>query len=213
MYHDTKNRTWCACYWPPTEFDKGWRVQCVSKVWTVRSTLRVCGTTSRRQLKAFHWKFWAVNSHGRLRSSICRRRPKTSWFNVEFKWRGSNSNANRSEYFKLNKLVKKSSNIDDKNWVIRVATDLSRKQRVRANNWKFGLRSRKSLGKVRGNRLYLLGTRMVKWSQILTARRIVERALYWAPQSSTIKCQSHWHWWGADSAQLRLSFLFWRTTN
>ena len=41
----------------------------------------------------------------------------------------------------------------------------------------------------------------------------VERALYRAPQSSTIKCQPYWHWWCANPVQLRLSFLFWRTTN
>ena len=42
----------------------------------------------------------------------------------QFKRRDPNSDANRSAYSKLNKLVKKSSKVDDNNWAIRVATDL-----------------------------------------------------------------------------------------
>ena len=42
----------------------------------------------------------------------------------KFKRKDPNSDANRSEYSKLNKLVKKSSRIDDNNWATRVATDL-----------------------------------------------------------------------------------------
>ncbi|KAL5266167.1 hypothetical protein ACHWQZ_G006724 [Mnemiopsis leidyi] len=42
----------------------------------------------------------------------------------EFKRRDPNSDANRSEYSRLNKLVKKSSKLDDNNWAVRVATDL-----------------------------------------------------------------------------------------
>ena len=42
----------------------------------------------------------------------------------QFKRRDPNSDANRSEYSKLNKLVKKSSKIDDNNWAVRVATEL-----------------------------------------------------------------------------------------
>ena len=45
----------------------------------------------------------------------------------QFKRRDPNSNANRSELFKLNKLVIiKSGMIDDKNWAIKVATDLEK---------------------------------------------------------------------------------------
>ena len=43
---------------------------------------------------------------------------------AQFKRRDPNSDANRSEYSKLNKLVKKSSKLDDNNWAVRVATDL-----------------------------------------------------------------------------------------
>ena len=42
----------------------------------------------------------------------------------EFKRRDPNSDANRSEYSKLNKLVKKSSKTDDNNWALRMADDL-----------------------------------------------------------------------------------------
>ncbi|MCP4473446.1 MAG: reverse transcriptase family protein [Gammaproteobacteria bacterium] len=42
----------------------------------------------------------------------------------EYKRRDPNSDANRSEYSRLNKLVKKSSKIDDNNWALRMATDL-----------------------------------------------------------------------------------------
>ena len=42
----------------------------------------------------------------------------------EFKRRDPNSDANRSEYSKLNKLVKKSSKTDDNNWALRIADDL-----------------------------------------------------------------------------------------
>ena len=40
------------------------------------------------------------------------------------KHRDPTSDSNRSEYSKLNKLAKKSSKVDDNNWVVRVATDL-----------------------------------------------------------------------------------------
>ncbi|XP_063681918.1 uncharacterized protein LOC134816852 [Bolinopsis microptera] len=43
---------------------------------------------------------------------------------AQFKRKDPNSDANRSEYSKLNKLVKKSSKLDDNNWAVRVATDL-----------------------------------------------------------------------------------------
>ncbi|KAL5259045.1 hypothetical protein ACHWQZ_G009498 [Mnemiopsis leidyi] len=42
----------------------------------------------------------------------------------EFKRRDPNSDANRSEYSRLNKLAKKSSKLDDNNWAVTVATDL-----------------------------------------------------------------------------------------
>ena len=42
----------------------------------------------------------------------------------EFKRRDPNSDANRSEYSRLNKLVKKSSKSDDNNWALRMADDL-----------------------------------------------------------------------------------------
>ena len=42
----------------------------------------------------------------------------------EYKWRDPSSDTNRSEYCRLNKLVKKSSKIDDNNWALRMATDL-----------------------------------------------------------------------------------------
>ena len=42
----------------------------------------------------------------------------------EFKRKDPNSNANRSEYSRLNKLFKKSSKIDDNNWALRMADDL-----------------------------------------------------------------------------------------
>ena len=41
-----------------------------------------------------------------------------------FKRKDPNSEANRSQYSKLNKLVKKSSKIDDNNWAIQIATEL-----------------------------------------------------------------------------------------
>ena len=41
-----------------------------------------------------------------------------------FKRKDPNSEANRSQYSKLNKLVKKSSKIDDNNWAIKIATEL-----------------------------------------------------------------------------------------
>ena len=40
------------------------------------------------------------------------------------KHRDPTSDSNRSEYSKLNTLAKKSSKVDDNNWVVRVATDL-----------------------------------------------------------------------------------------
>ena len=42
----------------------------------------------------------------------------------EYKRRDPSSDANRSEYSRLNKLVKKSSKIGDNNWALRMATDL-----------------------------------------------------------------------------------------
>ena len=42
----------------------------------------------------------------------------------EFKRKDPNSDANRSEYSRLNKLVKKSSKTDDNNWALRMADDL-----------------------------------------------------------------------------------------
>ena len=42
----------------------------------------------------------------------------------EYKRRDPSSDTNRSEYSRLNKLVKKSSKIDDNNWALRMATDL-----------------------------------------------------------------------------------------
>ena len=42
----------------------------------------------------------------------------------EYKRRDRSSDANRSEYSRLNKLVKKSSKIDNNNWALRMATDL-----------------------------------------------------------------------------------------
>ena len=88
----------------------------------------------------------------------------------QFKRRDPNSDANRSAYSKLNKLVKKSSKVDDNNWAIRVATDLE-EAASKVSNEKFGLRSRRSLGKVRRDRLHLLGTRVVGLSRILTTRK------------------------------------------
>ena len=41
-----------------------------------------------------------------------------------FKRKDPSSDANRSQYSKLNKLVKKSSKIDDNNWAIKIATEL-----------------------------------------------------------------------------------------
>ena len=41
-----------------------------------------------------------------------------------FKHKDPSSDANRSHYSKLNKLVKKSSKIDDNNWAIKIATEL-----------------------------------------------------------------------------------------
>jgi hypothetical protein len=47
------------------------------------------------------------------------------WWNVgNFKRRDPNSDANRSEYSRLNKLVKKSSKSDDNNRALRMADDL-----------------------------------------------------------------------------------------
>ena len=42
----------------------------------------------------------------------------------EFKRKDPNSNANRSEYSRLNKFFKKSSKVDDNNWALRMADDL-----------------------------------------------------------------------------------------
>ena len=42
----------------------------------------------------------------------------------QFKRKDSNSAVNRSQYSKLNKLVKKSSKTDDNNWALRIATEL-----------------------------------------------------------------------------------------
>ena len=41
----------------------------------------------------------------------------------EFKRKDPNSNANRSEYSRMNKLFKKSSKVDDNNWALRMADD------------------------------------------------------------------------------------------
>ena len=41
-----------------------------------------------------------------------------------YKWRDLNSDTNRSEYSRLNKLVKTISKIDDNNWALTITTDL-----------------------------------------------------------------------------------------
>ena len=89
--------------------------------WIVKSTLNVCGVNSNRQS---------------LMCPLGKRPPKVKVQHLSqktkdlliqrghFKSKDPSSDANRSQYSKLNKLVKKSSKIDDNNWAIKIATEL-----------------------------------------------------------------------------------------